>query len=102
MNPANMMAQVKKMQAQMLRVQEELAQTTVAGTAGGGLVRVEMTCDQRVVAVKIDPQAVIPDDVETLEDLVTAATNEALRIASEESQKRMSAVTGGMRLPGLM
>jgi nucleoid-associated protein EbfC len=102
MNPANMMAQVKKMQAEMLRVQEELATTRVTGSASGGLVRVEMTCDHRVVGVKIDPKAIDPDDMETLEDLLVVAINDALANVAQESQKRMSAVTGGMRLPGLM
>ncbi len=101
MNPANMMAQVKKMQAEMLRVQEELASTTVTGIASGGAVRVEMTCDHRVVSVKIDPQAVTPEDVETLEDLTVVAMNDALAKVAAESQKRMSAVTGGMRIPGM-
>ncbi|HUY41756.1 MAG TPA: YbaB/EbfC family nucleoid-associated protein [Candidatus Dormibacteraeota bacterium] len=101
MNPANMMAQVKKMQAEMLRVQEELAATVVCGSAAAGAVRVEMTCDQRVKSVKIDPQAIDPGDVETLEDLIVVATNDALQRVGEESQKRMNAVTGGMRIPGL-
>ncbi len=101
MNPANMMAQVKKMQAEMLRVQEELAGTVVSGCAAAGAVRVEMTCDQRVKSVKIDPQTVDPGDVETLEDLIVVATNDALQHVGEESHKRMSAVTGGMRIPGM-
>jgi DNA-binding YbaB/EbfC family protein len=101
MNQAAMMAQVKKMQAQMLRVQEELASTTVTGSAANGLVTVEMACDHRVVAVKIDPKTVDPGDVETLEDLVVVAVNDALTRVSEESQRRMGAVTGGMRIPGL-
>lgn len=99
MNPANMMAQVKKMQAEMLRVQEELAATTVTGVAGGDVVRVEMTCDHRVASVKIDPQAA--GDAEMLEDLLVVAINDALSRVAQESQKRMSAVTGGMRIPGM-
>lgn len=99
MNPANMMAQVKKMQAEMLRVQEELAATTVTGVAGGDAVRVEMTCDHRVASVKIDPQAA--GDAEMLEDLLVVAINDALSRVAQESQKRMSAVTGGMRIPGM-
>lgn len=96
-----MMAQVKKMQAEMLRVQEELAATTVTGSAGGGLVRVEMTCDHRVVSVKIDPKAVDAEDLETLEDLAVVAVNDALSRVEQVSKERMSAVTGGIRLPGM-
>lgn len=101
MNQAHLMAQFKKMQAEMTRAQEELAQTTVSGSAGGGVVSVEVTCDQRVKRVRIAKEAVDPDDIETLEDLVTAAVNDALSKAGETSQKRMASVTGGMRIPGL-
>ncbi|HTU83109.1 MAG TPA: YbaB/EbfC family nucleoid-associated protein [Candidatus Acidoferrales bacterium] len=102
MNQAQLMAQVKKMQTEMAKAQEELANTTVSGTAGGGLVTVEVTCDQRVRGVKIGAEAVDPQDVETLEDLVVVAVNDALSKAAEASQKRMASVTGGMRIPGLM
>jgi nucleoid-associated protein EbfC len=102
MNQAQLMQQVKKMQAEMVKAQEELANTTVQGSAANGLVTVDMTCDQRVKAVKIDPEAVDPDDVETLEDLVTVAVNDALTKSNETAQKRMGGLTGGMRIPGLM
>jgi DNA-binding YbaB/EbfC family protein len=102
MNQAQLMAQVKKMQSEMTRAQEELAATTVTGSAAGGSVAVEMTCDQRVTSVKISKEAVDPDDIETLEDLVIVAVNDALTKAGEASQKRMGSVTGGMRIPGLM
>ncbi len=102
MNQAQLMAQVKKMQSEMLKAQEELATTSVTGVAAGGAVSVEMTCDQRVTRVHIGKEAVDPDDIETLEDLVTVAVNDALGKANETSQKRMSAFTGGMRIPGLM
>jgi DNA-binding YbaB/EbfC family protein len=102
MNQAQLMAQVKKMQAEMTKAQEELANTVVTGTAANGVVTVEITCDQRVKSVKIGKDAVDPEDVETLEDLVVVAVNDALSKASEASQKRMSSVTGGMRIPGLM
>jgi hypothetical protein len=101
MNQAHMLAQFKKMQAEMAKAQEELKNTIVSGTAGGGAVTVDVTCDQRVTAVRIGKEAVDPDDVDTLEDLVTAAVNDALTKANEASQKRMSSVTGGMRIPGL-
>jgi nucleoid-associated protein EbfC len=96
------MAQVKKMQAEMTKAQEELAHTTVTGMAAGGAVTVEATCDQRVKSVRISKEAADPDDLETLEDLVTVAVNDALSKASDTAQKRMASVTGGMRIPGLM
>ncbi len=96
------MAQVKKMQAEMTKAQEELANTVVTGSAGSGTVTVEATCDQRIKRVHIGKEAVDPEDVETLEDLVTVAVNDALGKASDAAQKRMSSVTGGMRIPGLM
>jgi hypothetical protein len=102
MNQANLLAQVKKMQAEMAKAQEELANTIVSGTAAGGSVTVDVTCDQRVKRVKIAAEAVDPQDVETLEDLVMVAINDALSKASEASQKRMASVTGGVRVPGLM
>ncbi len=96
------MAQLKKMQADMQKAQEELAETIVTGSAASGTVTVEVSCDQRVKRVKIGKDAVDPDDVETLEDLVAVAVNDALSKAAETSQKRMASVTGGMRVPGLM
>jgi hypothetical protein len=102
MNQAQMMAQVKKMQAEMAKAQEDLASTVVAGTAAGGAVTVEMTCDNRVTAVKLSKEAVDPDDTETLEDLLVVAINDAMTKAQETSAKRMSSVTGGLRIPGLM
>jgi len=102
MNQAQLMAQVKKMQAEMMKAQEELANTIVTGTAAGGTVTVEMTCDQHVKSVKINKDAIDPEDPETLEDLVIVAVNDALAKANEKSQSRMSGLTGGMRIPGLM
>lgn len=101
MNQANMLAQLKKMQAEMSKAQEELKNTVVSGSAGGA-VTVDVTCDQRVKSVRIAKEAVDPEDVETLEDLVAAAVNDALTKASDASQKRMASVTGGVRIPGLM
>ncbi|MBV8147525.1 MAG: YbaB/EbfC family nucleoid-associated protein [Candidatus Eremiobacteraeota bacterium] len=102
MNQAHLLAQVKKMQAEMAAAQEELANTVVSGSAGGGTVTVEATCDQRVKSVKISVEAVDPQDVETLEDLVAIAVNDALAKSVEASQKRMASVTGGIKIPGLM
>jgi DNA-binding YbaB/EbfC family protein len=102
MNQAQLMAQVKKMQAEMVKAQEELANTVVTGSAANGLVTVEVTGDQRMKSIKIGKDAVDPDDIETLEDLVTVAVNDALTKANDTAQKRMGGLTGGMRIPGLM
>jgi len=96
------MQQMKKMQAEMVKAQEELAGTTVQGSAANGIVTVEMTGDQRMKSISISKEAVDPDDIETLEDLVTVAVNDALTKSNEAAQKRMGGVTGGMRIPGLM
>ena len=97
-----MMAQVRKMQAEMQRAQDELAAMVVSGSAAGGTVTVEMTCDYRLKSVRIAKEAIDPEDPETLEDLVVVAVNDAVAKAQEASAKRMGAVTGGMRIPGLM
>jgi hypothetical protein len=102
MNQAHLMAQVKKMQAEMVKAQEELANTVVTGNAANGVVTVEMTCDQRMKSIKIGAEAVDPEDIETLEDLVTVAVNDALTKAGEKAQSRMGGLTGGMKIPGLM
>ncbi len=102
MNQQQMMAQVKKMQAEMTRAQEELASMSVSGTAGGGAVTVAMTCEYRVTSVKVAKEAIDPEDAETLEDLLVVAVNDAVANAKAATEKRMSAVTGGMRIPGLM
>jgi DNA-binding YbaB/EbfC family protein len=102
MNQAHLMAQVKKMQTEMTKAQEELANTIVSGSAAAGAITVDVSCDQRVKRVRISKEAVDLEDLETLEDLVTVAVNDALSKAGEISQKRMASVTGGMRIPGLM
>jgi DNA-binding YbaB/EbfC family protein len=102
MNQSQLMAQMKKMQQEMTKAQEELANTVVTGVAAGENVKVEMTCDHQVKSVKLTKDAVDPDDVETLEDLLVVAMNDALRKADETTQNRMGRLTGGMRIPGLM
>lgn len=101
-NLASMMKQAQKMQADMARVQEELAAETVEASVGGGAVKAVMTGDLKLDRIVIDPSTVDPDDVAMLEDLVSAAVNEALRQAQELASSRMAAVTGGMNIPGLM
>lgn len=102
MNFGKMMKQAQQMQAKMAQVQEELKNETVEASAGGGMVKVVMTGDMQVKSVVIDPAAVDPEDVELLSDMVTAAVNEAVRSTQELGQRKMSAVTGGLDIPGLM
>ena len=93
--------QAQKMQEQMARVQDELANKTVEATAGGGMVTVTANGRQEILAVKISPEVINPEDSAMLEDLVTAAVNEALRSARELLQEEMTKITGGLRIPGL-
>lgn len=100
-NMQNMMKQAQRMQAEMERVQEELAGERVEASVGGGAVKVVMTGAMEVDSVTIDPTAVDPDDVSMLQDLVVAAVNEAMRMAQELANQKMSRVTGGLNLPGM-
>jgi hypothetical protein len=93
--------QAQRMQQRLLEVQQELKQRVVEGSAGGGMVRVAANGEQQVLSVKIDPQAVSPEDVELLEDMVLAAVNQALEKARQMAQEEMAKVTGGLQLPGL-
>ena len=97
----NLARMAQQMQAEMARVQDELERTTLEGSAGGGAVKAVVTGKQELVSVTIDPAVVDPDDVEMLQDLVTAAVNDALRNARETAERKLSAVTGGMKIPGL-
>ncbi len=92
---------LREMQARLQKIQDELAEATVEGTAGGGAVKVVMTGQQRVQAVTLDPGAVDPDDVEMLQDMIVAAVNEALGKSQELAAHRLGALTGGMKIPGL-
>ena len=99
-NMNNLMKQAQRMQRQMEEQQKELEEKVFTGTAGGGAVSVSMTGKKEVSGVKIDPEACDPDDVETLEDLVAAAVNEALRQVEEANAEVMGKLTGGMGLGG--
>ena len=103
MNPQyqKMMKRVQEMQKKMAEAQEQLAGETVEASAGGGMVTVVMTGALEVREVRIKPEAVDPDDVEMLQDLVTAATNEALRSAQALASDRMGGATGGLDLPNI-
>jgi nucleoid-associated protein EbfC len=101
---AQLMKQAQKMQQQLAAAQEELATAEVTGTAGGGLVSATMTGSGELTALTIAPEAVDPDDVETLQDLVVAAVRDASRAANELAASTMGPVTGGLGglgLPGL-
>lgn len=101
MDMSKMMKQVQKMQSQMEDVQEELAEKKVEATAGGGVVKVVANGQQEIVDITIEPDAVDPDDVEMLEDLILAATNEAMRKVQDMASEEMGKLTGGMNIPGL-
>ena len=101
MNQAAMMKQVQKMQQDMIRMQEELEAKTYTASAGGGVVKAEVNGKNEIVSLTIDPEAVDPDDVEMLQDMVIAAVNEALRNAESDKANNMSRMTGGLNLGGL-
>jgi DNA-binding YbaB/EbfC family protein len=97
-----MLKQVQRMQQQMAKIQEELGQETVTASVGGGAVTVTMTGHQVVTQVKISPEVVDPADVEMLEELVMSAFNEAHEKSQALATKRLGALTGGLKIPGLM
>ena len=101
MNQAAMMKQVQKMQQDMIRMQEEMESKTYTASAGGGMVKAEVSGKNEVVSLEINPEAVDPDDVEMLQDMIIAAVNEAMRTADAEAANNMSRLTGGMNLGGL-
>jgi len=107
MNPGGMndmggiLRQAQKMQKEMAKAQESLKERVVEGTAGGGVVKVHVNCAQEVLSFKLDPEAVDPEDVEMLEDLLLAATAQAMKKAADIKEEEMGRITGGLGLPGL-
>ena len=97
-----MMKQAQQLQAKMLKIQEEAAQMTVEATAGGGMVKVVANGRQQIVSITIEKEVVDPEDVEMLQDLVLAAVNDALTKSQETVSEKMSQLTGGLNIPGLM
>ena len=95
-----MIKQAQKLQAQLQRAQQELETSTVIGTAGGGVVKVVMTGKQTVESVEIDPE--VAEDIELLQDLVTAAVNDAATKVQEMAGQKLGSLTGGLKIPGLM
>ena len=101
MNQAAMLKQAQKMQQEMLRMQAEQDAKTFTANAGGGMVSASVNGKHELVELKINPEAVDPDDVEMLQDMVIAAVNEATRAADAEAASNMSRLTGGLNLGGL-
>jgi DNA-binding YbaB/EbfC family protein len=96
-----MMAQARQMQARLAQMQQELAEARTEASAGGGVIRAVVIGGNKVESIKISPEVVDPEDVELLEDLVTAAVNEALETAHANAASKMGAITGGLNIPGL-
>jgi nucleoid-associated protein EbfC len=95
----DMLQKVQQLQEEMVKAQESLADETVAVTAGGGAIEVTITGQQRLTAVKIDPDVVDPEDVEMLQDLIVAAVNEAIEKSQQMAAERLNSLTGGLGLP---
>jgi DNA-binding YbaB/EbfC family protein len=98
----NMMKQAQKLQAKMIKLQDELAERTVTASAGGGMIEVTANGRQQVTAIVIDPEVVDPDDVDMLQDLVMAAVNDALNKSQEMVSQEMGKLAPGMNIPGLL
>ena len=96
-----MLKQLQQMQSKMEKAQQDLANETVIATAGGGAVTIEMNGHHEVKGVTLDPDAVSPDDVEMLQDMLLAAFNEALNKAQNLASEKMGAITGGLNIPGI-
>jgi len=101
MGMANLQRMAQQMQQEMQRIEAELRDAHVDGSAGGGVVKAVVTGKQELVSVTIDPSAVDPSDVDMLQDLIVAAINDALRTSRQMAEEKMAAVTGGLRIPGL-
>ena len=101
MNQAAMMKQAQKMQQDMIRMQEEMENKTYSASAGGGMVTATVNGKHQVVSIEIKPEAVDPDDVEMLQDMIMAAVNEAMRTADVDAQNNMARLTGGLNLGGM-
>lgn len=100
-NMNNMMKQIEKLQKEMADMQENLKNEEISATSGGGAVTATVDGNKEVISIKLDKEAVDPEDVEMLEDLIVAAVNEALRNAENKVNSKMSKLTGGLNIPGL-
>ncbi len=97
----NMMKEAQKLQAKMLRMQEELADKTVEASAGGGMIKAVANGKQQILSIRIEKEVVDPDDIEMLQDLILAAVNDALAKSQEMVSGEMSKLTGGLKIPGM-
>ena len=95
------MQQAQKLQSQLAKAQEELSNLTIEASSGGGAVKVTMNGQQKIQSIKISPEAINPDDVELLEDLVLTAVSEAITKSQEAAAKHLGGLTGGLKIPGL-
>ena len=100
-NMQGMMKKVQKMQAEMLKMQEELKTRTVETTVGGGALTIVANGKKEIESIKIKPEVLDPDDVEMLQDMIVSGVNEAMRKIDEMTEREMSKITGGMKLPGM-
>jgi DNA-binding YbaB/EbfC family protein len=101
-NMGNMMKQAQKLQAKMMKLQEELAEKTIEGSAGGGMVKAVANGKQQVISIRIEKEVIDPEDPDMLQDLVLAAVNDALQKSQEMVSDEMGKLTGGFNIPGLM
>ncbi|MBF0225862.1 MAG: YbaB/EbfC family nucleoid-associated protein [Desulfobacterales bacterium] len=101
-NMGGMLKQAQKLQAKMLKLQEELAEKTIEASSGGGMVKAVSNGNSQVVSISIEKEVVDPDDIEMLQDLILAAVNESLNKAQEMVKNEMGKLTGGLNIPGLM
>ena len=100
-NMQGMMKKVQKMQAEMMKMQEELKTRTVETTVGGGALTIVANGKKEIESINIKPEALDPDDVEMLQDMIVSGVNEAMRKIDEMTEREMSKITGGMKLPGM-
>lgn len=101
MNMQEMMKQARKMQEQLAQAQESMKDVTIDASAGGGMVKATVNGDLELVSIQIDSDALDPEDVDLLQDMIVAAVNEAIRGVSEVASKQMSSITGGLNIPGM-
>ncbi len=101
MNIQELMRQAQQLQQKMMKIQEEIAAKEVEASAGGGMVKVKANGAQEIVGIEIDPAVVDPEEIGMLQDLIVAATNEALRRSKEMKEEELAKVTGGIKFPGM-
>jgi len=98
----NIIRQAQQMQAKLIKAQEDLGKATVEASSGGGVVKAVVSGQQKLQSIKISPEAVDPDDIEMLEDLIMAAVNEGMEKAKELAASQIGAITGGLNIPGML